>query len=300
MSSLGSLLLSNSEYIQNQSKFYSDLLENQELTDVTLACDGYQVGVHRTVLSASSFFFREVIKNSKHQNPFIYLKSVSQENLYSLLHFIYAGEATVQTDNLETLVEIGNELKVIGLMEDSQEVNKKENLDGNKCRKKTKSRKNEKDSEQEIDPTDVVNCVYSEPENETKLMDSNGSLLKKSTEYKNLKNNEDMDGCVKVEESQCSESANNVTNTGDLATEINKRLVKKKDEEGRAVFVCTVCNKEMRKISKMKLHIEIHLEGFSHRCKYCDVIKKNRNTLMAHEWQYHTGTRAKNAETLTE
>ena len=82
----GSLLLSNSGYLQNQAKFYSDLLESQELTDVTLACDGYQVGAHRTVISASSLFFRDVIKNSKHQNPFIYLKGVSKETLESMLH----------------------------------------------------------------------------------------------------------------------------------------------------------------------------------------------------------------------
>ena len=100
-----SLLLSNNEYLQNQARFYSDLLESQELTDVTLACDGYQVRAHRTVISASSLFFRDVIKNSKHQNPFIYLKGLSKETLESMLQFIYAGEATVLTENLERLIE---------------------------------------------------------------------------------------------------------------------------------------------------------------------------------------------------
>ena len=125
-----SLLMSNSEYIQNQTKFYSDLLESQELTDVTLACDGYQVGAHRTVISASSLFFRDVIKNSKHQNPFIYLKGVSKETLESMLHFIYAGEATVQSENLEQLVEVGKDLEVIGLMQEkAKALEKKQSKD---------------------------------------------------------------------------------------------------------------------------------------------------------------------------
>ena len=123
----GSLLLSNTDYLQNQASFYSDLLESQELTDVTLACDGYQVGAHRTVISASSLFFRDVIKNSKHQNPFIYLKGLSKETLESMLQFIYAGEATVLSENLEKLVEVGNELQIIGLME--IELNNKNNKD---------------------------------------------------------------------------------------------------------------------------------------------------------------------------
>ena len=135
----GSLLLSNSEYIQNQAKFYSDLLESQELTDVTLACDGYQVGAHRTVLSASSLFFQDVIKNSKHQNPFIYLKGVSKESLESMLQFIYDGEATVKSENLERLIEIGNELKVIGLMED--EIYNNENVENNPSINKSKKEK---------------------------------------------------------------------------------------------------------------------------------------------------------------
>ena len=116
--SAGSLLLSNSDFVQTQANYYSDLLKNQELTDVTLACDGYQIGVHKTVISASSLFFRDVIKNSKHQNLFIFLKGVSKETLDSILQFVYIGETTVQSENLERLVEVGNELKVIGLMEE--------------------------------------------------------------------------------------------------------------------------------------------------------------------------------------
>ena len=132
--SAGSLLLSNSEFVQTQADFYSDLLKNQELTDVTLACDGYQIGVHKTVISASSLFFRDVIKNSKHQKLFIFLKGVSKETLDTILQFVYIGEATVQSENLERLVEVGNELKVIGLMEEDLSNDLKNNKSKNTTR----------------------------------------------------------------------------------------------------------------------------------------------------------------------
>ena len=41
------LILNNSDgTTPAQNKFYIDLLEGQKLTDVTLACDGFQIGVH--------------------------------------------------------------------------------------------------------------------------------------------------------------------------------------------------------------------------------------------------------------
>ena len=135
-----SLLISNSDYVETQARFYSDLLKNQELTDVTLACDGYQIGVHRTVISASSLFFRDVIKNLKHQNIFIFLKGVDKETLDSMLQFIYAGEATVPSESLERMVEVGNELKVIGLMEEDVNNEFAKNIQGgHKLYKKKKS-----------------------------------------------------------------------------------------------------------------------------------------------------------------
>ena len=73
------LQLTNSDFLKNQAKYYNDLLESQELSDITLACDGYQVGAHKTILSASSEFFREVIRKSKHVNPYIYLKGVKKK-----------------------------------------------------------------------------------------------------------------------------------------------------------------------------------------------------------------------------
>ena len=55
--------------------------------------------------------------NSNNTNPFIYLKGVNQKSLESLIEFIYAGETVVKTENVDDLVAIGNELKILGIME---------------------------------------------------------------------------------------------------------------------------------------------------------------------------------------
>ena len=252
-----SLLISNSDYVETQARFYSDLLKNQELTDVTLACDGYQIGVHRTVISASSLFFRDVIKNSKHQNIFIFLKGVDKETLDSMLQFIYAGEATVPSESLERMVEVGNELKVIGLMEEGVNNEFAKNIQGGQKLYKKKK-------------------VYAPNQfKENKEMEDD-KLGKQedtfSSKFENLTTER-----VKVEE-----------DTGKLRNEINKRLLTRRDENDRVVHMCTVCNKEGSKKDKMRNHIEIHLEGFSYKCKYCDVVKKTTASIKFHEWHYHT------------
>ena len=113
-----SLKLCNAEGSIAQTKFHNALLAEQKLTDVTLACDdGFKIGVHKTIISASSLFFREVIMASNNPNPFIYLRGVKEEILLCLLNFIYIGETTVKTENVDDLVIIGNELKITGIME---------------------------------------------------------------------------------------------------------------------------------------------------------------------------------------
>ena len=252
-----SLLISNSDYVETQARFYSDLLKNQELTDVTLACDGYQIGVHRTVISASSLFFREVIKNSKHQNIFIFLKGVDKETLKSMLQFIYAGEATVPSESLERMVEVGNELKVIGLMEEDVNNEFAKNIQGGQKLFKKKK----------------VYAPNQLKENKEMGDDKLGKLEDTfSSKFENLTTER-----VKVEE-----------DTGKLRNEINKRLLTRRDENDRVVHMCTVCNKEGSKKDKMRNHIEIHLEGFSYKCKYCDVVKKTTASIKFHEWHYHT------------
>ena len=115
---MSSLKLSNAEGLNTQTKFYNELLEEQKLTDVTLACDdGFQIEVHKTIVSASSMFLREVVMNSNNPKPFIYLRGVKQEILLSLLNFIYVGETVVKTETVDDLVAIGHELKIIGIME---------------------------------------------------------------------------------------------------------------------------------------------------------------------------------------
>ena len=60
---MSSLKLAYSDCSNEQTKFYNELFEKQELTDVTLACDdGFQIKAHRTIISASNLMKRKKLK----------------------------------------------------------------------------------------------------------------------------------------------------------------------------------------------------------------------------------------------
>lgn len=74
-----------------------------------------------------------------------------------------------------------------------------------------------------------------------------------------------------------------------LQSEINMKMEKMKDEKGLSMWKCKDCGKVVRNKHKMKMHVEIHLEGFSHKCVHCDTVRKTRGSLQAHMSLLHRG-----------
>jgi len=271
----GALQLTNSGYLENQTRFYNELLESQEMSDVTLGCDGYEIGAHKTIISASSLFFREVIRKSKHPNPYIYLKGVSKEVLEVLLKFIYNGEVTARSAILQNLVDVGNELQIEGLMELEE-----------KSKTNEKTRKKEKD---------VIESHQKDMDNS----DFNVADLVKIEPYEIMEHEEEnceKQGFVDAE----NHSVGTSNNKEELAEEIAKRMVEIFDEQGVKQFECLVCHKRQCHKIKMKMHVETHLEGlgFSHTCKVCGLVKKTTRALQLHVYNQHTRSKSGKADVI--
>ena len=257
MASEEALHLSSSNFLQIHSKYYNELLESQEITDVTLACDGYEIGAHKTIISATSLFFREVIRKSKHPNPYIYLKGVSKETLEAILKFMYNGEVTARSANLENLVNIGNELQIEGLMEE-----------------KSKTSRKKKEDLKESQPKEIDN------------LDVNIADFVKIEPYETMEHEEETGDEQGVNDNDDAGGRSN--NQAGLAEEIAKRMVEAFDEEGVKQYECLVCHKKHKEKPKIKMHIETHLEGFSHTCKFCGKVTKTTGALQLHVYRQHT------------
>merc|ERR1712126_133803 len=53
------------------------------------------------------------------------------------------------------------------------------------------------------------------------------------------------------------------------------------------VWSCTVCGKSANHKSKLKQHVETHLQGFSHPCLLCGKSYRSRNVLRMHMSRDH-------------
>ena len=91
-----------------QAAFHS-LFDDEEFTDVTLACDdgnGVVVKAHKVILSSCSAFFSKILKQNPNPHPLIYLQGVNIEDLLLLKRFMYIGKTRVNFDQFESFMEI--------------------------------------------------------------------------------------------------------------------------------------------------------------------------------------------------
>ena len=116
------LCLQWNDFCDNASSAFRDLKDDEEFTDVTLACeDGQQVEAHKVVLISFSPFFLNLLQRNKHPHPLVFMKGLKYENLLSMVDFLYRGEANVYQENLDTFLAMADELQLKGLNKREEE-----------------------------------------------------------------------------------------------------------------------------------------------------------------------------------
>ena len=94
----------------------SDVLKENNLSDVTLVSDDQEpFHAHRYILSAFSPVLKNILLNHPHPHPLIYLKGVNQQELGSILQFMYLGEVSVHQSNMNRLAEAAEDLQITKL-----------------------------------------------------------------------------------------------------------------------------------------------------------------------------------------
>jgi len=128
---------------------FQTLRNNEELFDVSLGCstkDGgtVQVMAHKLVLSAYSPVMKDLMTHLQGKNePFVYLKGISQENLSCILDFVYNGCVDIPKSNLNQFLEDAQELQIKGLKVSNEEEENRSTADSltNNIKSKSKIQK---------------------------------------------------------------------------------------------------------------------------------------------------------------
>ena len=110
------------DFETNASNSFRNLRKEEQFFDVALVSDDQQlVSAHKLILSASSEFFKNILKQSTHSNPLIYLPGVQSTDLNSIIDYIYNGEVLLHQDNLDQFLDVAQKLKIEGLIGEQRE-----------------------------------------------------------------------------------------------------------------------------------------------------------------------------------
>ena len=249
------------DFKENVISSFGSLRGDNDLSDVTLACeDGHQLEAHKVILASSSPFFMDILKEHKHSHPLIYMKGLNSTDMSAMLDFLYFGEANVYQENLDTFLALAEELKLKGLtgtaenkmVEDSEDqlhtavfLPKNEN---SSQQKGSWSRNQQKASSQSV-----------------KAFEMAVSLPNSSTQSEDI--------------GELEEQINSMIEYGEHRIMVGKEL--------RKAAICKVCGKEGKRVH-MREHIEInHITGFSHSCNTCGKTFRSRSILRKHKSSEH-------------
>ena len=256
------LCLKWNDFQENVNVAFGSLREDSEFADVTLACeDGQQIEVHKVILAASSPSFQSLLKRNRNPHPLIYMRGVKSENLIAIVDFLYFGEANVYQDNLDSFLAIAEELRLKGLMGQTEN-----------AEKTTESTYTDPTPEQ-INPKPIYKKETFNTEQRQLILEPNLDI--QSTQI--LTNS---DHRIAI--------PNFVT--GDLMQELDK-TVKSMMEKGQNISsdgrqknrICKICGKEGQWVA-IRDHIEMnHLEGVSLPCNVCGKIFRSRTSLRQHK-----------------
>ena len=119
MASTQAFCLRRSNQPSDLVRDFSQMLVDEDLTDVTLSCEDGCIQAHRIFLAANSPYFKSIfakLSNSAiKQYPVIVLKDVLMSDMKAIMEFIYRGEATVPQDQLPSILKAADGLKIRGL-----------------------------------------------------------------------------------------------------------------------------------------------------------------------------------------
>lgn len=187
--------------------------------------------------------FSEIFSLTDSGQPWIYLKGVPGYQMRLVLDFLYLGEVEVPESELAQFLSTAGELKVRGLTKYAGGL-------GNMAEHKTSD-------------SGHLQQIVTENEDVTEIEETGHEAA----------GNE----MIPAREEHQYVAENFIEVNAELDQKIEDILVKT-----NGVWTCRVCGKFANHKSKLKQHVETHIDGFSHPCGICGKSYRSRNVLRMH------------------
>ena len=114
MSSSEKFCLKWNDFQKNVSESFKEIRE--DFCDVTLVGEGnLRIEAHKVILAASSTKFWELLKQSHHPHPLLYMRGIKDDHLTAVIDFMYHGEVNINQEDLNDFLLVAEDLKLKGL-----------------------------------------------------------------------------------------------------------------------------------------------------------------------------------------
>ena len=248
------------DFQTNVTSSFRKLRNSDEFYDVTLVSDDQQqMSAHKIVLSASSVYFKNILKSNKHSHPLLCLGGVNSNELNNILEYIYNGEIQIYQDNLDNFLLIAQRFQLEGLMQSEEDKEMKmdhkgENVDIQEKSQSTMFHIHEESGYYQETPQEAYEVT----------------LPNKS--------------CMRNKERNISTIFSNFENIEELDQKIEAMMQK----QGPRTWYCSTCGKTIDGgRMNAREHGESHIDGLSFSCNFCDKTFRSRSSLRVHTGKYH-------------
>ena len=262
----------------------NEMFKFDDFADVRLVSDdGQEMKGHRVVLSACSSVLRDALRCTPKNGAKIHLKGIQQNEMKSILEFIYLGNTTVNPERIDNIIYASKILKIYEFSASVENLVKVQDNDSGILVQEKNLQENDNDiltEEHDNNSKTMVKQQHSKhdyienfvEEKHVQNSDSKNYTISQHLENNGSYNNKDMWTC-----SQCDYySARKI---------YLKRHIQVKHEGMK--YDCKKCDNQYATIEKLKHHVKSVHEGLKFTCNECNFQFTRRDSLTYHTKSQH-------------
>jgi len=291
------------DFESNISRSFKELREEKDLFDVWLSCDNGQMELpaHKLILSACSSVLKHLLRRKSGSggcsSHVLYLRGVQSQDLEYILSFMYNGEVSLAQDQLNSFLAVAEDLQIKGLTQKKTSSSNKSDYNVSKTNnsKLVKSVPNSStvhnfdndldDDIQEINPDPLIKHEPYPSTQSSVIGDKDNQLIGYHTEEDYMGYDEEnyVENTYQDQELTAGSKVWDPTDSKSLDALYQRNM------EGD--FICIHCSYTNKFKQNMQKHVETHLDGPGHMCRFCYKTFKTRNSVQTHISTYHRDER---------